>query len=315
MLLYFLGRQWLRLLALVFGLPFVLLIISLTGCDRTQGKDRDRSVQVVVSIRPLALLVEPFLDPSDELSVLLDGSQSPHQFSLLASDRVRLDDADLMVWVGADMERPLAKVARLMPERSLAMQDNHGHTEHHTHAAHYTHDAEESSHNDAHIWLSPSDAKALQRAFVEWLSDQRPEREAALQQGLRDQHLQMEQSVKQIQNLLDGHKSTAPYAAAHQAFDYFLEAFDVPEPLVLTLSPELPSSAKVLSQVERSLVAKSCILVESGNRSGWLEALAERNDFRLYEVDLLAEALHYKNYSDWLIGVGNVFASCLKAVP
>jgi len=73
-------------------------------------------VKVVASIKPIHSLVSYIMDGVGKPDVLVDGFNSPHGFSLKPSHAKMLENADLVIWVGDDLEafleKPLTTIAK-----------------------------------------------------------------------------------------------------------------------------------------------------------------------------------------------------------
>ena len=72
-----------------------------------------RALEVLTTIKPLGFIAAAITDGVSEPNVLLPTGASPHDFSLRPSDIRSINDADLVVWVGPELEgfmtKPLAK--------------------------------------------------------------------------------------------------------------------------------------------------------------------------------------------------------------
>ena len=84
------------LLTLIFS---VFFLISTANAD----------VKVVTSIKPIHSLVSYIMDGVGKPDVIVDGYNSPHNFSLKPSHAKMLENADLVIWVGEDLEAFLEK--------------------------------------------------------------------------------------------------------------------------------------------------------------------------------------------------------------
>lgn len=127
---------------------------------------------VVVSIKPIHSLVAGVMAGVGEPGLLLEGNESPHSYSLVPSEAAMLSDADIVFWVGEDLEafleRPLEALAgdaqhvaimetpdmTLLPVREGGIWDEHahhgdhgGHDDHHDHDDHSDH-ADHDGHGD-----------------------------------------------------------------------------------------------------------------------------------------------------------------------
>ena len=72
-------------------------------------------IKVVTSIKPIHSLVAGVMQGVAEPALLVKGAASPHSFNLRPSDARALNQADLVFWVGEDLETFLTK-----PIESLA---------------------------------------------------------------------------------------------------------------------------------------------------------------------------------------------------
>jgi len=70
---------------------------------------------VIASIKPVHSLVAGVMEGVGTPHLMLDAAQTPHSFALSPSDAARIAGADLVVWVGPDLEsflvRPIASTA------------------------------------------------------------------------------------------------------------------------------------------------------------------------------------------------------------
>jgi zinc transport system substrate-binding protein len=71
---------------------------------------------LVASIRPLAFILNELALPTDKVIQLVSNNNSAHHYQLKVSDRRLLESADLVVWVGPELEifleKPLQQVSR-----------------------------------------------------------------------------------------------------------------------------------------------------------------------------------------------------------
>ena len=66
-------------------------------------------VDVLASIKPLGLLAETVVGNRGNVSILLPKGASAHHYQLRYSDRENLSEADIVLWIGKDLETFLAK--------------------------------------------------------------------------------------------------------------------------------------------------------------------------------------------------------------
>ena len=155
-------------------LPFILSIISLLTIFSPANAD----IKVVASIKPIHSLASYLMDGVGKPDLIVDGYASPHGFAMKPSHAKMLQNADLIFWVGEDLEnfleKPLKSIAKkaekieLMEIKKLTklefrernIFDNHDdHKEHgHKEDKHDDHHGHGHGEHDPHIWLDPMNA-------------------------------------------------------------------------------------------------------------------------------------------------------------
>ncbi len=122
--------------------------------------------KVVASIKPLHSLVSYVMDGVGTPDILVDGSASPHTFQLKPSHATMLQEADIVFWIGEDLESfletPLESIAANSRHVTL-MESNEiellkfreknifgGHDEHDDHDEHADEHGDEHDDHDEH---------------------------------------------------------------------------------------------------------------------------------------------------------------------
>ncbi|SUI85752.1 High-affinity zinc uptake system protein znuA precursor [Serratia quinivorans] len=204
------------------------------------------SAAVVTSIRPVGFIAAAIADGVTPTEVLLPDGASPHDFALRPSDIQRLRAADLVVWVGPDMEAFLAKplisisanrqvaISELSGVKPLLMKgedDDHDHEHDHDHAAD-THNNAGSDEGDGHhhgeynmhVWLSPEVAKVTAIAIHDRLLELMPQNKDKLDANLRQFENLLTQTDKNVGNMLKPVQGKG-YYVFHDAYGYFEKHF------------------------------------------------------------------------------------------
>merc|ERR1712070_613100 len=93
-------------------LPFILSILSFLTIFLPANAD----IKVVASIKPIHSLVSYLMDGVGKPDLIVDGYASPHGFAMKPSHAKMLQNADLIFWVGEDLEnfleKPLGSIAK-----------------------------------------------------------------------------------------------------------------------------------------------------------------------------------------------------------
>ena len=76
-------------------------------------------LKVVASIKPLHSLTSYLMDGVGKPDVIVDGYNSPHGFSLKPSHAKMLENADLVIWIGEDLETFLEKPLKTIAKKTF----------------------------------------------------------------------------------------------------------------------------------------------------------------------------------------------------
>ena len=285
---------------------------------------------VVASLKPLGFIASAIADGVTDTQVLLPDGASEHDYSLRPSDVKRLQNADLVVWIGPEMEAfmeksvkniPNAKqvtIAQLNDVKPLLMKgaddddDDHGHND-----AHGEKSDEHHHHGDynMHLWLSPEIARASAVAIHEKLVELMPQSRAKLDANLKDFEAQLASTEKQVGNELAPLKGKG-YFVFHDAYGYFEKQFGLTPLGHFTVNPEIQPGAQRLHEIRTQLVEQkaTCVFAEPQFRPAVVESVARGTSVRMGTLDPLGTniKLGKTSYSEFLNQLANQYASCLK---
>ncbi|WP_411753251.1 zinc ABC transporter substrate-binding protein ZnuA [Serratia sp. (in: enterobacteria)] len=287
---------------------------------------------VVTSIRPLGFIASAIADGVTPTEILLPDGASPHDFALRPSDIQRLRSADLVLWVGPDMEAFLTKsVTQLPANKQLAISelpavqpllmkgdDDHDHdhaAEAHSHAD--GDDGHDHHHGDynMHVWLSPEVAKVTAIAIHDRLLELMPQKKDKLDANLRQFEDQLAQTDKNLVKMLTPVQGKG-YFVFHDAYGYFEKHFGLSPLGHFTVNPEIQPGAQRLHQIRTQLVEQKavCVFAEPQFRPAVINAVAKGTHVRSGTLDPLGIgiALGKDSYGNFLTALSNQYVSCLK---
>lgn len=239
---------------------------------------------VLVSIQPLAFLANAVIGERGQVDILLPNNASPHHYALKVSDRQRLISADLVLWVGSELEnfltKPIAQrrggVVTAMKLSGLQWPEisNKG-----DHAGH------DHGDKDPHLWLNPLNNIPIVNALVDKLGRMSPNNAAYYQangQRMNTALRQLDQQLlKKMQPLQKGH-----FIVAHPAYSHFVSRYGLQQLDYLALSPERHVGAKHLYQLRQQRQAQ-CVFKDYGFPAGKAEQLARDLNIPLLSLDAL----------------------------
>ncbi len=294
---------------------------------------------VMASVKPLTLITSELLANVAQVDTLLPDGASPHDFALRPSDRKRLNNTELLIWVGPEIEPYLAKVIEASKVEHMTMLDEHAdHGEEEHHDDHKGHDHEEEHHDDhkdhaheeehhdahdeheghdhagLHPWL---DIEAVEH-FAEELSaelqhhfpnqaSQIKENEAAFIVSLKEFESRAKAQLEPVQR--------NEFLVFHDAYDGFVTHFELNQAGYFTVSPELKPGAKHLSELREKLEHSgvSCVFKEPQFKPALIDSITRGFDVHVGDLDPLAAdvALAQGAYINFMQGLVDEFSECL----
>ncbi len=146
------GRSTLSL-AMALTLLGVLSMV-LASCSRQTSPSDDGRVRVLVSIPPLAGLVEALLPEGAQVQTLIPPGSSVHSYQLRPDDRARVAGADVGVLVGLGLAGGASPLLTSAGDRLIRFDHVAELEGEDAHAGH-DHDHDHAHTIDPHLWLDP----------------------------------------------------------------------------------------------------------------------------------------------------------------
>ena len=282
------------------------------------------ATNVVASIKPVELLVKAVAGDSVEVSTLVPPGSSPHNYSMKPSQRRALEQADVIFWVGPEMETFLHRLlgGKEFAGRAVAfLESEGGESEHDEHHDEHGHDHESDAHHhdhgdgeDPHIWVDPilalDMAKDIRNALAE-LEGANPEQLNANLERFQTELLNKEQSIRASFAGLDN----VSLFAYHDAFTRYAKHYGLTLEGVLTLNPELSPGARHIADVQAKLEAANqpCLLTEPQFNRQWWRSITEGLNVTFSTWDPLATNIEStpSGYIDFQQSVADAVLKCL----
>jgi len=249
--------------------------------------------RIVTSIKPVELIVSAIATEDMQTTSLVPPGSSPHNYTMKPSQRRALENADVIFWVGPDMETFLnrllageefrSRTVALMDaeqESGEASHDEHGHDEHaddhhgqahdehandhHGHAHHEEAKEQEQhheGHGHAHDHGDGEDPHIwldpeLAIDMAETIRDALSALEGVDGAALNENFEQFKASVRETDANIRSRLAPAhdiSLFAYHDAFTRFAEHYGLKLEGVLTLNPELSPGARHIAEVQEKL--------------------------------------------------------------
>jgi len=290
-------------------------------------------VKVVASIKPIHSLASYLMDGVGKPDLIVDGYASPHGFAMKPSHAKMLQEADLIFWVGEDLEafleKPLKSIAKkaekieLMATKNLNVLkfrernifDEHGHDDHakkkDDHDDHDDHDKHHHGEFDPHIWLDPINAKAILNEMVEHLIENDAANASIYKKNLDKALNELDKLTMNV--MTDLNKSTASIVF-HDAYQYFEERFNVNVLGAFTVNTDVMPGAEQLKEIREIIEHDnvSCVFSELQFNPDIINAVAKDMNIKTGILDPLGATLNPGKglYFDLIKNMSSSFKGC-----
>lgn len=291
--------------------------------------------QVLTSIKPVHSLVSAVMEGVGEPALLVDGAASAHGFTLRPSDASKLEKADIIFWVGNDMETFLINTIPSLAPNALSVQliqstgistldlREGGLFEAHTHDDHSDHDHEDHAHGenydhahavDAHIWLDPNNAKIMVSNIAATLSEYAPEDAPAFAANAHAMIAKIDAADAQVKQIL-APLHDKPFFVFHDAYHYFEHHYGIHATGTFTINPEVSPGAQRLDAIRATISAhnSTCIFAEPQFSPRILDVIAGETGATLGTLDPLGASLANGAdlYPNLLLTLAQSLSDCL----
>jgi zinc transport system substrate-binding protein len=305
-------------------------------------------VKVVTSIKPIHSLVSYIMDGVGKPDVIVDGYNSPHDFSLKPSHAKMLENADLVIWVGEDLEafleKPLQTIAKkaknieLMDLKGIKKlefreknifeehddhkekdghkeHDDHkekdGHKEHGDHKEKDGHEGHGHGEHDPHVWLDPINAKVIIKEITNQLVQLDSKNNSIYKSNAKKALTDIDKLVKDIKKELN---KDLRFVVFHDAYQYFENRFDIQVLGALTVNTDVMPGAEQLSEIREVIEHEkvNCLFSEPQFNPAIIKSIAKDTKIKTGILDPLGAKLDKgKNlYFDLLKNMSSSFKGC-----
>ena len=278
-------------------------------------------VKVVATIKPIHSLVAGVMDGLGSPSLIVDGSNSPHNFSLKPSHAKMIEDAEIIFWVGEDLEtfmiKSLESIANNATKVSFMDLDNitklkfkeenilevEGYDD--------DHDDHADGEFDAHIWLDPKNAIEIVNEIAKTLSLKDPNNKNVYYSNAEKLNHSLNELIKKINLSIN---KDARFIVFHDAYQYFEKRFDVSSAGALILNEEALPSAKKVSEIHKIIKKQNinCIISEPQFNPNIIKSIAQDSSILTRSFDPLGSSFDTnKNlYFEMILSLSNSLKDC-----
>ena len=269
-------------------------------------------LKVVTSIKPIHSLASYIMDGVGSPGLIVDGYNSPHSFQLKPSHAKMLEQADIIFWIGEDLEnfleKPLATIAKKAEKielleikgiKKLKFRERNIFEEHEEHDDHGD-DAKKKEHDDheghghgeydPHIWLDPINAKVILSEITEHLIENDSKNASTYKSNLAKALAKID---KLIIDVITETNTDLSYVVFHDAYQYYENRFNVNILGAMTVNPDVMPGAEQIHEIHEVIEHDnvSCILSEPQFNPDIIKSIAKDTNVKTGVLDPLGANL------------------------
>ena len=291
-------------------------------------------ISVVTSIKPLHSLTSYIMEGVGEPELIIDGVASPHNFQIKPSHAKMLQNADLVIWIGEDLESFLPTALKSIPKDAIVFElldqsglkklkfreknifeghDDHGHDEHAKKEDDHGHDDHGHGHGsfDPHIWLDPANAKVIVKKITNQLSKIDKDNASTYKANSKKVIKDLDGLIKEVKNEIN---KDASFVVFHDAYQYFEKRFGLSVIGALTVNPDVMPGAEQLSEIREVIEHEKakCIFSEPQFNPNIINSIASDTGVKTGVLDPLGANIDKgKNmYFDLIKDMSNSLKDC-----
>jgi zinc transport system substrate-binding protein len=284
---------------------FALVSVSLIGAALAQGAESAGAEKplIITTIKPLAIIAKSAVGENARVEFLQSAVQSAHEVTLPVSALVKIDKAELVIWIGRGFEARIGKSMALLPEaKKITVMDlemiaadpntNPDHHDHHHQQLQF----------DPHIWLNPANGNILASNIQKRL-------------GLPQSAIINSRLVERLNAELEPVKDRN-YLTHHDAFAHFVAAFNISSGLSIRDASGASQGARSQYMLRQKALAlnASCIFVEPQYADKDARIIARELNLPLTVIDPQGfdQPLTADAYSKFMLGLVSQFKACFE---
>lgn len=300
-------------------LLFLSLALVLTSCTNWASEDTQTSqdtITVTSTITPFASIANYIGGEKVEVNSIIQPGFSPHSFEMKPSDIKNLQNSDLILSTGLEIDNFI--VENISEKNILQLKDfiellewhdHHNHSEdvhnedEHHEDEHYEDEHHEDEHHeneeiffDPHFWLSLENGDIIAEKITESLSQLDPENKQYYETNLEN----FKKESWEIKNNFSLWSDSQDFIIFHEAFNYLFTQFGILDEKVLVLEetagrePSVWEMKTIIDEInERSI---KVIYKEPQFESKLIDTLQSQHNLETYILDPLWNSIDKNGY-------------------
>ncbi|MCG9631603.1 zinc ABC transporter substrate-binding protein ZnuA [Vibrio sp. Isolate30] len=272
---------------------------------------------ILTSFKPIQMIVTELTQGVSEPDVVMNSNASPHDYALKPSDVKKIQNADMLIWFGPDLEAFLTKVAKSndnlvtiseIPNINLREFGEDPHDHHH--------DGHDHGSHDPHFWLGIDQVEVASSYISNKLVEVDPQNADVYKKNLEVFLSQLADKKRSIEAQLAPVKDKG-YYVFHDAYSYYEDEFGLNKLGHFTVSPERKPGAKTLISIKKTLAKQDvqCVFSEPQFTPAVIESVVRGSSTKKGQLDPVGSDIEVDkgSYFEFLQQLTDSYTSCLSA--
>lgn len=212
----------------IIQMPKKIMLLLLTallfaGCSSQQAPSSEKSqtekpLTIVATLFPQYDFARAIAGDHAEVTLLLPAGVESHSFEPTPSDIMKINQADLFVYTGSNMEPWAETMIQSLDNPNLTVVDV---------SQNVPMDPSEDEHHpyDPHIWTSPVNAKIMVENVAKALCEKDPDNAASYQKNADEYTAELDALDQQIRQTIANGKRNEIIFGGRFAFHYFIKEY------------------------------------------------------------------------------------------
>ncbi len=293
---------------------FFALLIFLSSPLQAYAQAGKAPLKVVTSIKPVYSLVAGIMQGVGQPELLLNSSQSPHHYSLKPSERHKLAQADLIFWIGPNLESFITRVLNGLDKNTkvVSLVNTEGLT---LLPARSTNHDRKNQHSaiDIHIWMNTTNIEKMMDEITQQLIRIDPDNSWQYKNNSKILRKKIETIKNELSSKLKNKRS--PFLTYHDGYQYFEEEFNLKNVGFISSGSEIQPSARHIQAMKKLIRTQSvqCVFYDAPTEPPIMASLLAGSSARAIELDATGIRLAADKNTLWQImqKLGESFQNCL----
>ena len=210
------------------------LLISMVGCNKTEkvNKEDNNKIEVMTSIYPIEQFAKIIGGNKVNVRTMVPDGAEPHDFEPKAKDIVKLNESDLFIYNGLQMENWVDKVIKNIENKNLVIVNSSKNAnviantedEHEEGHEHVDHSGHNHGQEDPHIWLGLDEATKQCALIRDALVKIDPKNKSYYEGNYNNFATELKNLKEEYKEKFDS-KNKKDFITGHAAFAYLCRDF------------------------------------------------------------------------------------------